>query len=521
MFRAVACVPLLSLLLACVSSSVCQAGTLVATTLRIGATTYAGGVSNDGDIEHFLGVPFAQPPVGELRWQPPQAITSKPAAAQARHFAPACEQGPHIVEWYRGVVASFGGEPATFGAPEVNEDCLYLNIWKPIRVGSAPLPVLVYIHGGSNKGGWSYEPNYIGENLARRGLIVVTIAYRLGVFGFFAHPELADANFALLDQVAALQWLKEHVAAAGGDADNLTVMGESAGASNIDFLLASPLASGLFKRVIHQSAGWAVMGRTSRETHLLRGIELQQRLLGTNGSIEQLRKIPADDLLLAAATIYQGQFFDPVVDGQSLTMPVKDALHERLFPRVDLLIGSNADEWLMYLEKSQSLDEWMMENLSPLQIRAVTPVLPTDSDPAQALDTLITAYNYVCPSMYLAGQINQRGGRSWFYYFSRVRGGDRAQSMGAYHGAELPYVFNTHDDWLPTSQADRELTETVMNYWANFARSGDPNGPQLPVWPRFDTKAGTVLQLDSVVKAQAHPSLALCDMLMPAKERSG
>ncbi len=483
--------------------------------LRVGEAMYRGGITADGAIEYFLGVPFAQPPVGKLRWRPPQPLVAAPASVQALDFAPACAQGPHMVKWYRDLVASFGGTPESFSAPQVSEDCLYLNIWKPARNGSSPLPVLVYIHGGSNKGGWSYEPNYIGENLARRGLVVVTIAYRLGVFGFFAHPDLADANFALLDQIAALQWLRDHIGTAGGDSGNLTLMGESAGASNIAFLLASPSAAGLFQRVIHQSAGWAVTGRTTREAQLERGVELQERLLGAEGSLEQLRTVPTQELLRVAESVFEGQFFDPVVDGKSLVRPLKDALVKQEFPAVDLLIGSNADEWLMYLEEGESTEEWMRENLTSEQIRAVRPLLPVDAGPAQVQDTLITAHNFVCPSMYLADWVNRRGGRSWFYYFSRVREGSLAQSMGSYHGAELPYVFNTHDDWLPTNEPDRELGELMMDYWVNFARSGDPNGAYLVTWPRFDRKAGTVLKLDTKIRAQGHESLALCDVLMP------
>jgi len=516
MYRIFVIASLLPVLVAGAWSAHGQAATKDTATFAVGSTRYQGGMTADGSVEFFLGVPFAQPPVGELRWRAPQPYNSKPGVLQAVNFAPACQQGTHMFEWYRDVVKSFGGDPATFPEPDVSEDCLYLNIWRPARSGAAALPVLVYIHGGSNKGGWSYEPNYLGENLARRGLIVVSIAYRLGVFGFFAHPELADANFALLDQIAALKWLNQNMESLGGDAANITVMGESAGASNIAYLLVSPAASGLFRRVIHQSAGWAVMGRTTREEHLLRGVELQKRLFDNGGSIEQMRKVPAGDLLRIAETVYEGHFFDPVVDGQSLVSSVNEGLLAQRFPPVDLLIGSNADEWLMYLEEGQSVDQWMRENLTASQAQAVKPLLPVGTDAAQTLDTLITAYNFVCPSMFLAEQVGRRGGRSWFYYFSRVREGELARSMGAYHGAELPYVFNTHDDWLPTNAADLELTQAVMDYWINFVRSGDPNGAPLPDWPLFDRKAGSVLRLDSEISALQHESLAICSILMTA-----
>ena len=221
MYRIFVIASLLPVLVAGAWSAHGQAATKDTATFAVGSTRYQGGMTADGSVEFFLGVPFAQPPVGELRWRAPQPYNSKPGVLQAVNFAPACQQGTHMFEWYRDVVKSFGGDPATFPEPDVSEDCLYLNIWRPARSGAAALPVLVYIHGGSNKGGWSYEPNYLGENLARRGLIVVSIAYRLGVFGFFAHPELADANFALLDQIAALKWLNQNMESLGGDAANI------------------------------------------------------------------------------------------------------------------------------------------------------------------------------------------------------------------------------------------------------------------------------------------------------------
>ena len=204
---------------------------------------------------------------------------------EVREFGPACYQGDHITVWYRDLIASFGGDPASISPPPVSEDCLYLNIWRPQVRGTSPLPVIVYVHGGSNRGGWSYEPNYIGENLAREKVLVVTVAYRLGAFGFFSHPDLAESNFALLDLIAALEWVQEHIGAAGGDPGNVTLVGESAGASNIAHLMVAPRARGLFRRVIHQSAGWAISDRMSREQQLAKGLELQHELAGTAGTL--------------------------------------------------------------------------------------------------------------------------------------------------------------------------------------------------------------------------------------------
>jgi len=207
-----------------------------------------GKLAEGGRTESFLGVPFAQPPVGDLRWLPPQPLAKSSAAPQKNEFPAACMQGDHIAKWYKNVAAGFGGDPDLIKHPEVSEDCLYLNIWRPATEAQSAemLPVIVYIHGGSNKGGWSYEPNYIGHNLASKGVIVISIAYRLGVFGFFSHPTLEHSNFGLLDQVAALLWVNENILALGGDSAKITVMGESAGANNIDHLMTMPSSKGLF-----------------------------------------------------------------------------------------------------------------------------------------------------------------------------------------------------------------------------------------------------------------------------------
>jgi para-nitrobenzyl esterase len=491
-------------------SGAAQAGA----SLQVGNTAYTGATSVDAAIESFLGIPFAQAPVGPLRWEPPQPLASRPGTRTALEFAPACAQGPHMVNWYRGVVASFGGDPASFTAPQTSEDCLYLNIWKPARAGAA-LPVMVFIHGGSNKGGWSYEPNYIGENLARRGVIVVTIPYRVGLLGFFSHPELAHANFGLLDQVAALEWIRAHIAAAGGDPGNITVMGESAGANDITHLLVSPMARGLFQRMVHQSGGWAVNGSGSRDDHLARSLQLQRELLGPEGDLQALRNVPSDQLLIGAESAFAGHTFDPVVDGKSLLEPVAESLRKGRFNSVDLLIGSNADEWLMYLDDQQTVDAWMADNLPANQVQAVQAALPPGLGQRQILDRLATAQNYVCPSMILAQRVRQHGGRSWFYYFARQREGEQAAAMGAYHGAELPYVFNTHDDWLPTAAIDHQLTDNIMAYWVNFARSGDPNGDGLVAWPAFDRETARAQSLDADISSVVHSSLPLCEVLMP------
>ena len=218
---------------------------------------------------------------------------------------------------------------------------------------------------------------------------------------------------------------------------------------------------------------------------------------------------------MGAESAFAGHTFDPVVDGKSLVEPVAESLRKGQFNSVDLLIGSNADEWLMYLDDQQTADAWMADNLSASQVQAVKAALPPGLGQRQILDRLTTAQNFVCPSMILAQRVRQHGGRSWFYYFARQREGEHAAAMGAYHGAELPYVFNTHDDWLPTGAIDHQLTGNIMAYWVNFARNGDPNGDGLVTWPAFDRETARAQSLDADISSVVHSSLPLCEVLMP------
>ena len=184
------------------------------------------GTSLDNNVDAYLGVPFAQPPVNELRWEKTQPKTFNQEEFFASDFAPACMQGPRIVNWYKGVALGFGGDPNYIDLPGISEDCLYLNMWVPnnLKYSDTKLPVLVYIHGGSNRAGWSFEPNYNGKKLAEKGIIVISIAYRLGVFGFYSHPELSVSNFALLDVIESLTWIKENISKVGGDPNNLSLI---------------------------------------------------------------------------------------------------------------------------------------------------------------------------------------------------------------------------------------------------------------------------------------------------------
>lgn len=481
--------------------------------VEVAATVYQGVASDDGAVAAFLGIPFAEPPVGELRWMPPVVPGHSSSTLQAGAFAPACMQGAHMVDWYRDLVRRFGGDPDAFPVPTFSEDCLYLNIWTPRPEAGAGLPVMVWIHGGGHRGGWSYEPNYIGDELARQGVVVVSIAYRLDVFGFFSHPDLDQSNFGLLDQIAALRWVQDNIGRFGGNPGNVTVFGESAGGASIAYLMASPRAQGLFQRAIQQSAGYQLLTLDRREDFLDEGVALQARLLGdAAGDIDALRRVPAGDLLGAVAEVYADYQPDVVVDGHSVPERVLDAFLGGRVSRVELLTGSNADEWRMYLDQQTTQADvaaWIAEN-APMRAQALQAGVADTALPLHKLDRLYTAQQFVCPSLLMAELASKAGKAAYVYYFSRQRAGAGGDALGAYHGAEIPYLFDKHDDWLPTEMLDHAIGRQMQRYWVNFASSGNPNFDGGVAWPRFVVGSPLTLRIGDSIEPMIHPEAGLC-----------
>ncbi len=497
-----------------------------------GEELHGAWVSDEQGIAVFRGVPFAQPPLGDLRWRAPVKPTARSGPQDATEFAPACMQTSYITDWYAGVAETFGHGPESVGRPNgVSEDCLYLNIWSPELDSNARLPVMVWVHGGSNKGGWSYEPNYHGANLAAKGVIVVTITYRLGAFGFFSHPLLNNdigepvANFGWLDGDQAFRWVAQNIQAFGGDPSNITAIGESSGAGDISDWIATDIAQDRLytKSIIQSSAGSLVTRRTLADEQ-----DVGRRLINsmeTEGQLtaELLRQIPAEDILAATQKELQGHYFDVVIDDLSLRLSPLESLERMDKFEVDVLIGSNADEWYMYIDESagQSDLESSIMQRSAGNMPALLAELEAETDVRRAMDRLITASEMLCPSRYLASRVTELGGRGWVYYFSRQREGSGGSNLGAYHGAEIPYVFNTHDSWLPTQASDHELTEAVMDYWVQFARSGNPNLPDRPQWPVYTRDQPKVMELGDSIGAIDPPDEILCKLLgtMQAQEQ--
>jgi para-nitrobenzyl esterase len=524
------------LLAACLSPAVTLAAdSQAALVFANGEELHGNWVEKKKRIAEFKGIPFAAPPVGELRWRAPQPHAPRTGVQDASRFAAACMQDSSGADWYEGVAAAFGHGPEVVGNPDgKSEDCLYLNAWSPEPRSGLDLPVMVFVHGGSNSGGWSYEPNYLGRELAARGVVVVTVAYRLGPFGFFSHPALGDgkkepvANFALLDIRKAFEWVRDNIQAFGGDPDNITAFGESAGAFNIVDLLLADMARGkggesLFRRLVSQSLGGSfVIRQTLAEEQAMGILMLGQLGIPADVSAERLRKIPAEDLLEATQGLPEDHNFDAVVDGRTFPRHPLETLRQAQAVGVDLIAGSNADEWYMYIDEgatSKDLENWIMNN-APEQREALHALLGEGEGARRSLDRLRTARNMLCPSRYLAARVNDGGGRAWMYYFTRQRGGAGGERLRAYHGAELPYVFDTHDAWLPTDEADREVTQAVMDYWVQFARNGDPNQDGRPQWPVHTAQRPAVMELGDRVGQMESFDVELCSLLGPGSRRA-
>jgi para-nitrobenzyl esterase len=479
--------------------------------VHLGKQVVAGraGDSHPG-VASFRGIPFAEPPVGALRWQAPQPVHAQAARLEAMEFAAACYQDSYNNDWYRKVGPAFGAEPGAFVDPPFSEDCLYLNVWTPASGTDARLPVMVWIHGGANRSGWSFEPNYHGERLAARGVVVVvSIAYRHGVFGFFGHPELDGAtNFGLLDQLAALRWVQAHAAAFGGDAGNVTIFGESAGAANIGYLMATPMAQGLFRRAISQSGGYQMLERRSVADLEALGETLSAALPG-RPDLAGLRRLDSATILATANSALKGHDWGPAVDGTT----VPGAFTPEGFPRVspvDLLVGTNQDEWYMYVDDDAAALAAAIDEMPAAARGALRGLAASEPSVRRGHDRAVTFANMVCPGYLMADRVRRAGGEAWVYRFTRVRPGSGGERLRAYHGAEIPYVFDTHDSWLATQDADRRLTGALMDYWTNFARTGDPNAGSLPDWPAYDATDARVMTLGDGLVPQPAPDHALC-----------
>ncbi len=474
------------------------------------------GLEQASGVQAFLGIPFAEPPVNDLRWERPVPIKGSLGEVNATQFMPACMQTGSGLAWYHGMMSRVGVDPSLMEGPDYSEDCLYLNVWTDSDY-SEPKPVLVFIHGGSNTGGWSYEPNYHGSALAERGVVVVTVAYRLGVFGWLSHPDMTIQNAGLHDLIVALEWVKRNIEAFGGDSDRIVVSGESAGADNALHLALAPAMAGKLAGVIHQSAGWSVTSTLKPEGGFALGEALVAHHFGADGSFADLKQISAAELLESQLELFSDHYFSPIPDPETLPVSLQETMAGDLFPALTLILGSNRNESLMYIPEDAVLTNYLEGYFPPETWDDIKVMLGADLSELAQMDRLRSAVQYTCPSLALAQAAQDAGGAAYVYRFDRVR--EDFDAIGAYHGAELPYVFDTHDAWIPTDVVDYQITNALVDYWVAFLTNGSPNESESGdtetgrmIWPAWTQKQQALIVSDEV-SAQTHPDAALCDFL--------
>ncbi len=473
-----------------------------------------GSTLPDSAIRAFKGVPYAAAPVGELRWQAPRPAVAWQGVRDATTYGAACLQGK-----------IFGD----INFSDLSEDCLTLNVWTPAGRATDKLPVMVWIHGGGFQAGAGGEPRHDGEAFARKGIVLVTINYRLGAFGFLAHPELtresgrnASGNYGMLDQVAALGWVKDNIAAFGGDPRNVTIFGESAGSFAVSALMASPLANGLFHKAIGQSgaffpAGGPTLSLAPLPASEQQGLKLAAALAAD--SLAALRAKPGADLLQAAMKMQP--WFAPNLDGYFLPADVAGIYAAGKQSRVPLLAGWNADEIrssvTLRKEKltAQSFTAETRKRFGD-QADAALKVYPAATD-AEALESAASLASDTFIGYgtwkWIETHLQTAHVPVYRYSFDRkipVPAGETVMGMpatsrdiGARHAGEIEYVFGALELSLPKvpwEPVDRKLSDAMTAYWANFARSGDPNGTGLPKWPRYDAGGRRVLHLDETIR---------------------
>ena len=479
--------------------------------VEIGKTKYIGIYDTENNQFIFRGIPYAKPPIGELRWKSPVPLSTDPNVINAQSFKPACMQDEYTTVWYQDVAELFGNPHDVFQHVDaVSEDCLYLNIWTNSLDQTNKKPVMVWVHGGADTGGWSYEPNYLGHHLASKDVVVVSINYRLNIFGFFAHPQMSNqtGNFGLEDEILALQWVKDHIAAFGGDPENITYFGESAGGAHVSYLIASPMGKGLFKRGIIQSGAYNLFNWTSKDKAEELGLKTQTILNAPD--LQTMKTLSAENIL--SASIDLNHPYGPNIDGALIPNNLTNLFEEGSFNNVDLMIGSNKNEDYMYIDESVTEKDInrLIENYYPEYRDKILSWLDLE-DPRLAMDHLTTNQVTLCPSVFIARSLSKNGNNVYQYHFTRMREG--SEKILSYHGAEIPYVFNTHDEWLPTNEDDTQLTEAMMEYWVEFAKKGTPNSINNPTWKEFGTEESYLI-LDLPLESSAKLENEFCEIMI-------
>lgn len=476
------------------------------------------GVALEDGMAVFRGIPYAAAPVGELRWKEPQPAAAWDGVRDCTAFGAVAPQTNRL--------AQMTGEEL----PATSEDCLFLNVWSGNVGGAEKLPVMVWIHGGGWTAGYGHQGLYDGVHFAKDGVVYVSINYRMGPFGFFAHallteesPNGSSGNYGLLDQVAALEWVQRNIAAFGGDASNVTIFGESAGGSSVYALCASPLASGLFHRAISESA-WVVPnnfvplhdsgpGVDSCEAV---GTRLAEAWLGANVpvTLDSLRAMPANELFARV-----GERYEPACAIDGWFMP---DFPERIFDSgrqndVSLIAGTNRDEGtmfaMMFTYKDQAEYEAAAAALYGAHAQELLAIYP-GADAGQMRESItqqITDSWFVRPARALVRGYENVSSNAYLYHFSQI--GHQLPFLKAHHAAEIAYAFGNMDG-TKAAERDYAISKEMHAYWVQFAKVGDPNTEGLPVWPAYSTRADAHLEFGaSGTAAAAGLRAEACDLL--------
>jgi para-nitrobenzyl esterase len=460
-------------------------------------------------VRAHLGIPFAASPTGALRWKSPQPVTPWPGVRPAVAYGPQCLQAGRS---HSSVYFEYAGEQ------QMSEDCLTLNVWAPAEP-KVNLPVMVWIYGGGFQQGSAANPTFDGTRLAERGVVVVSVNYRVGVFGFLAHNELtaessqhASGNYGLLDQVAALQWVKRNIGAFGGDPNNVTIFGQSAGASSVAYLFGSPLARGLFHRGIAESTPFPRTMIALAEAEE-RGRAFAQKL-GASG-IAELRAKSGQEILDAKTAM------SPIVDGWFLPSDIHSLFRDGKEAPVPLLMGWNANEGATFPHAASLAEhrQAIQQKFGGEAVR-VSALYPATDDIAaiQASKNLFRESTFSWGTWTAARLHAKNGHPTFLYYFDHPQPLaaeqtydeiDTPEKLGTFHSSEYPYIFGTLDvlsrAW---SAADRALSIQLQSYWINYARAGTPNGDGMMDWPRFMASGTTTMHLGDRTGAAEVPNLA-------------
>jgi para-nitrobenzyl esterase len=501
--------------------------------VRIRTGTLQGITAPGSDIAVYKGIPYARPPTGELRWRPPVPAPAWEGVREAREFGHACLQPPqNPAGLYSGGMAS------------LSEDCLTLNVWAP--TGARKLPVMVWIHGGALVGGSSSEPMYDGVKLAERGIVVVSINYRLGLLGYLAHPALSaespqrlSGNYGLLDQIEALRWVRDNIAVFGGDPGQVTIAGESAGALSVIALMASPLAQGLFTRAIVQSGYMPSYRELHNETLGLPSAEAAGAAMATAAGASNAAALRAVDLVkLFQAGLATGWAPEPVIDGVALKRQFAETFARGEQAKVPVLAGFNEGEirslpaLMPKAPDNQSAYEADVRRRFGTRAPDFLAVYP-GVDPKADVMASIRDGLYGWAAQNLVRQQTAAGQPAYLYFFRHSTPAQRARNLAAFHASELPYIFGQVGEsaalgpnWPrpPVTKEESQLSQAMVSYWASFVRDGVPTASGMPPWPRFTERERGYLDIDERPAAvrDLHPrAFAFADSLVSGRLKEG